>query len=185
MQTSICLLQNTELRSVAPDVAVITAQARTEEKDDSGFSFVHCLVSGPGNSKTYLGRAWKQRAKVVFIYSDMGTVVNSEGWNDRGNIEADKYTLKSFFHIVSNTFSSAFAILVSLFELLICVWWCRTVFYGEYKCKGPGANPTRRVKYVKMLTDEEAKPYLDINYINGSYWILPPPKFRGYKMLKP
>ncbi|XP_026442300.1 putative pectinesterase 63 [Papaver somniferum] len=144
------LYLNTELRSVAPDVAVITAQARVEEKDDSGFSFVHCLVSGPGNSKTYLGRAWKQRAKVVFIYSDMGTVVNSEGWNDRGNFEADK-----------------------------------TVFYGEYKCKGPGANPTGRVKYVKMLTDEEVKPYLDINYINGSYWILPPPKFRGYKMLKP
>ncbi|MCL7022116.1 hypothetical protein MKW94_020889 [Papaver nudicaule] len=143
------LYLNTELRSVAPNGAVITAQARVKEEDDSGFSFVHCLISGPGDSKTYLGRAWKERAKVVFIYTDMGTVVSAEGWSDRGNIEADK-----------------------------------TVYYGEYKCKGQGANPTGRVKYVKMLTDAEVKPYLDINYINGSTWILPPPKFRGYKMIK-
>ncbi|KAF5184902.1 Pectinesterase ppme1, partial [Thalictrum thalictroides] len=48
------------------------------------------------------------------------------------------------------------------------------VFYGEYKCIGPGASKGKRA-IAKMLTDAEAKPYLDKTYINGDKWLLPIP----------
>ncbi|KAH0970851.1 hypothetical protein GBA52_023007 [Prunus armeniaca] len=51
-----------------------------------------------------------------------------------------------------------------------------TVYYGEYKCMGPGSSSTGRVKYAKTLSDEEAKPFLSMTFIRGSKWVLPPPK---------
>ncbi|CAL2243290.1 unnamed protein product [Prunus armeniaca] len=50
-----------------------------------------------------------------------------------------------------------------------------TVFYGEYKCSGPGSSAAGRVKYTKHLTDEQIKPFLSLGYIQGSKWLLPPP----------
>ncbi|KAK9099076.1 hypothetical protein Syun_026121 [Stephania yunnanensis] len=52
----------------------------------------------------------------------------------------------------------------------------RTVFYGKYQCTGPGASTSKRAKYTKILSDGEAKPYLDKSYINAATWLLPPPK---------
>lgn len=53
---------------------------------------------------------------------------------------------------------------------------CRNVFFGEYKNTGPGANTAKRAKFAKQLTEEEAKPFLNLGYINGTIWLLPPPK---------
>ncbi|KAF3433215.1 hypothetical protein FNV43_RR24317 [Rhamnella rubrinervis] len=50
-----------------------------------------------------------------------------------------------------------------------------TVYYGEYKCSGPGAAPAKRAKYVKQLSDAEARPFLTLGFIHGSKWLLPPP----------
>ncbi|XP_062076102.1 pectinesterase PPME1-like [Humulus lupulus] len=50
-----------------------------------------------------------------------------------------------------------------------------TVFFGEYKNIGGGASPAGRVKFSKQLTDEQAKPFLNLGYIKGSSWLLPPP----------
>lgn len=50
----------------------------------------------------------------------------------------------------------------------------RSVFYGEYNCKGAGATMERRVGYVRKLTDAEAKPFITLGYIEGSKWLLPP-----------
>ncbi|KAI4300367.1 hypothetical protein L6164_033755 [Bauhinia variegata] len=47
----------------------------------------------------------------------------------------------------------------------------QTVFFGEYRCFGPGANYTSRVSYGKQLSNNEAAPYMDISYINGQDWI--------------
>ncbi|XP_047308610.1 probable pectinesterase 53 [Impatiens glandulifera] len=46
-----------------------------------------------------------------------------------------------------------------------------TVFYGQYKCTGAGANFAGRVSWSKELTDEEAKPFLSLGFIDGSEWI--------------
>ncbi|KAE8715979.1 putative pectinesterase 49 [Hibiscus syriacus] len=52
----------------------------------------------------------------------------------------------------------------------------KTVFYGEYKCTGEGAKLNKRVVFVKKLTDNEAKPFLSLDYIGATKWLLPPPK---------
>ncbi|XP_010535938.1 PREDICTED: probable pectinesterase 53 [Tarenaya hassleriana] len=46
-----------------------------------------------------------------------------------------------------------------------------TVFYGQYKCTGPGANHAGRVAWSRELTDEEAKPFLSLTFVDGSEWI--------------
>lgn len=50
-----------------------------------------------------------------------------------------------------------------------------TVYYGEYKCSGPGSSSNKRVKYAKMLSDVEAKPFISLTFIQGTKWVLPPP----------
>jgi pectinesterase len=51
------------------------------------------------------------------------------------------------------------------------MFMCRTVFYGQYKCTGPGADFSGRVSWSRELTDEEAKPFIDLSYIDGDEWV--------------
>ncbi|KAL0374418.1 UNVERIFIED_CONTAM: putative pectinesterase 53 [Sesamum radiatum] len=46
-----------------------------------------------------------------------------------------------------------------------------TVFYGQYKCTGAGASFAGRVSWSRELTDEEAKPFISLSFIDGSEWI--------------
>ncbi|KAK6151859.1 hypothetical protein DH2020_014494 [Rehmannia glutinosa] len=46
-----------------------------------------------------------------------------------------------------------------------------TVFYGQYKCTGAGASFAGRVSWSRELTDEEAKPFISLTFIDGSEWI--------------
>ncbi|XP_059440036.1 probable pectinesterase 53 isoform X1 [Corylus avellana] len=46
------------------------------------------------------------------------------------------------------------------------------VYYGEYKCSGPGANFTGRVPWARMLGDEEAKPFIGTHYVEGDSWLI-------------
>lgn len=135
------LYLNTTIESIRKDGdGVITAHARQNDRDDSGFVFVHCNLIGSKNGNTYLGRAWKERPRVVFAYTYMGTIINEQGWSNANFPERN-----------------------------------RTVYYGEYKCKGPGALSSDRVTFAKELSDIEAKPFLSATYIRGAKWLLPPP----------
>ncbi|KAK7265483.1 hypothetical protein RJT34_33103 [Clitoria ternatea] len=127
------------IESVAKGLSVITAQGREREEEDSGFTFVHCNITGSGNGNTYLGRAWKRCPRVVFAYTYMASVINYQGW---------------FAQAQSN----------------------QTIYYGEYRCMGPGAATSGSVKYRKILSYKEAKPFLSMAYIHGGKWIVPPPK---------
>ncbi|CAN6253732.1 unnamed protein product [Urochloa humidicola] len=49
----------------------------------------------------------------------------------------------------------------------------RTVFYGEHRCVGEGANMAGRVKYAQNLNDSMARPFLGISYIDGDEWLKP------------
>ncbi|XP_059316091.1 pectinesterase 1-like [Lycium ferocissimum] len=83
------LYLNTEMHVIPGEpMAMITAHARSADNVDSGYSFVHCTVTGTGKT-TYLGRAWKPFSKVVFSYTDMSDVVHPEGWSDFGKKEYD------------------------------------------------------------------------------------------------
>ncbi|KAF9617230.1 hypothetical protein IFM89_035112 [Coptis chinensis] len=46
-----------------------------------------------------------------------------------------------------------------------------TVWLGEYKCKGRGADLRRQVPWAISFRDEEARPFLDRNFINGDRWL--------------
>ncbi|KAF6153741.1 hypothetical protein GIB67_000974 [Kingdonia uniflora] len=46
-----------------------------------------------------------------------------------------------------------------------------TVLFGEYKCRGRGANPRKRVPWAKSFNYEEAKPFIDRNFIDGDEWL--------------
>ncbi|KAJ4963758.1 hypothetical protein NE237_023697 [Protea cynaroides] len=50
-----------------------------------------------------------------------------------------------------------------------------TAYYGEYKCYGPGAASSGRVKWSRQLSDEEAKPFLTKDMIGGQAWLRPAP----------
>ncbi|XP_077239948.1 putative pectinesterase 63 [Tasmannia lanceolata] len=129
---------NCVLHSVAEGVTAITAQGRTSVADKSGFSFVHCNITGSG--KSYLSRAWMPSSRVVFAYSYLDTVVHPGGWDDKGFLDRD-----------------------------------RTVFYGEYECKGPGASTKDRVSFGKLLKERQVQPFLSMSYIQANKWLLPPP----------
>ncbi|KAL5101169.1 hypothetical protein RYX36_005496 [Vicia faba] len=47
----------------------------------------------------------------------------------------------------------------------------KTAVFGEYMCYGKGADRKQRVPWSKSLSYEEAKPFLDINFINGNQWL--------------
>ncbi|CAH9082571.1 unnamed protein product [Cuscuta epithymum] len=49
------------------------------------------------------------------------------------------------------------------------------VYYGEYKCSGPGANTTRRVPWARTLTKQEALPFIGPYFIHAHSWLLQPP----------
>ncbi|KAF4371876.1 probable pectinesterase 53 [Cannabis sativa] len=46
-----------------------------------------------------------------------------------------------------------------------------TVFYGQYKCMGPGAEYGGRVSWSRELTPQEAQPFITLDFINGYEWL--------------
>ncbi|GLJ06791.1 hypothetical protein SUGI_0048290 [Cryptomeria japonica] len=66
----------------------------------------------------------------------------------------------------------------------------KTVFYGQYRCRGPGANQSLRVPYSKELDQSQAAPFLSICYIDGDQWLKdkdnspPSPKYKTIDTIK-
>uniref|UniRef100_A0A0E0MI82 Pectinesterase n=1 Tax=Oryza punctata TaxID=4537 RepID=A0A0E0MI82_ORYPU len=128
--------------SVTKEVSVLTAQQRSKTIEgalESGFSFMNCSIGGEG--QIYLGRAWGESSRVVYLYTDMSKEVVPVGW-DGWNIAKPE--------------SSG-------------------IYYGEFKCTGPGSDAKKRVGWALDLTEDQAKPFMGTHYIYGDSWILPPP----------
>lgn len=91
------LAQNCQLVSMANPVApgsksitgVLTAHGRTSNENNTGYSFVNCIVGGSG--RVWLGRAWRPFARVVFINTAMTDIIAPEGWNDFNDPTRDQY----------------------------------------------------------------------------------------------
>ncbi|KAJ1277076.1 hypothetical protein BS78_05G266200 [Paspalum vaginatum] len=50
------------------------------------------------------------------------------------------------------------------------------IYYGEFKCSGPGADAKKkkRVGWALDLTEEQVKPFIDTYYVYGDSWLQPP-----------
>ncbi|GMI76262.1 hypothetical protein like AT1G05310 [Hibiscus trionum] len=48
----------------------------------------------------------------------------------------------------------------------------QTIFYGEYNCRGAGANMSGRTPYVQRLNDTQASLFLSTSFIDGDQWLL-------------
>lgn len=57
-----------------------------------------------------------------------------------------------------------------------------TVYYGQYKCSGPGADTSKRVKWSHIFSDKEVAPFLSKKMIGGRSWLRPQPTH--FKSLK-
>ncbi|CAL5083995.1 unnamed protein product [Urochloa decumbens] len=128
------LYQGCTLHAVATSYGAIAASQRSSPKEDSGFSFVGCKLTGSG--MLYLGRAWGRYARVVYSYCDLSGIVVPQGWSDWGDRSRTK-----------------------------------TVLFGEYSCKGPGASTRQRVPWSRALTYEEARPFLGRSFVDGEQWL--------------
>ncbi|GAB4854793.1 hypothetical protein Ancab_023378 [Ancistrocladus abbreviatus] len=51
----------------------------------------------------------------------------------------------------------------------------KTVYFGEYQCKGLGAKADKRVKFAKVLTEAEVQPYISLDFLEATKWLLPLP----------
>lgn len=78
----------------------ITAQGRQDPNQKNGFIFKRCNIVG--NGKAYLGRPWRQFARVVFYQTYMSDVVLPLGWDAWYNAGGKEYhlNLPSFLFII-------------------------------------------------------------------------------------
>lgn len=70
----------------------ITA-ASTPQDNKFGYVFRNCtLTAEPEVDNVYLGRPWRDYAKVVFINCEMGAHIRAKGWHNWGKPEREKTT---------------------------------------------------------------------------------------------
>ncbi|KAK3418078.1 hypothetical protein EUGRSUZ_H04048 [Eucalyptus grandis] len=43
--------------------------------------------------------------------------------------------------------------------------------HAEYHCHGPGAESSKRAPWSRQLTEEEAEPFMSIDFIDGKEWL--------------
>ncbi|XP_051129317.1 probable pectinesterase 29 [Andrographis paniculata] len=66
-------------RALNGGIGFITAQARSGQWESNGFVFKECRIVG--NGQTYLGRPWRDYARVLFYNTTMSRVVVPQGWD--------------------------------------------------------------------------------------------------------
>lgn len=74
------LYEGCTIKSIAEKMGYITAQDRSKESMESGFSIQNSRVIGSG--KVYLGRPWGVYSRVIYSYTSMESLVIPQGWDD-------------------------------------------------------------------------------------------------------
>ncbi|KAJ0102802.1 hypothetical protein Patl1_03971 [Pistacia atlantica] len=74
------LYQNSVIHSIARNSGAIAAHHRDSPDENTGFSFMNCIVNGTG--KIYLGRAWGSYSRIVYSYSFLDDIIVPSGWTD-------------------------------------------------------------------------------------------------------
>jgi len=69
----------------------IAAVSRTLPEDAQGFVFTHCrLTAEAGVRDVFLGRPWRNYARVVYLDCAMGDHIRPEGWDNWNKVAAEK-----------------------------------------------------------------------------------------------
>jgi len=73
-----------EIHSIAHEGGgFLTANGRNDPNEDSGYVFDHCrLTAEPGVKNVFLGRPWRDYARVTFLSTDMGAHIVPAGWSE-------------------------------------------------------------------------------------------------------
>ncbi|KDP39260.1 hypothetical protein JCGZ_01017 [Jatropha curcas] len=74
------LFEDCVLQSIARRSGAIAAHHRDFPDDDSGFSFVNCVINGTG--KILLGRAWGNYSRAIYSYCYIDNIITPSGWSD-------------------------------------------------------------------------------------------------------
>ncbi|KAM0870471.1 hypothetical protein ACQ4PT_039980 [Festuca glaucescens] len=79
------LFDKCHLHSTSRIGGAFTAQQRSSEAEETGYSFVGCKLTGVGVATSILGRPWGPYSRVVFALSYMSGTVSPQGWDDWGD----------------------------------------------------------------------------------------------------
>ncbi len=72
-----------EIHNTAHSEGFVTAQSKHYPDEDSGFVFNQCkLKADPGVTNVWLGRPWRDYAKVIFLNTKMGDHIMPAGWRE-------------------------------------------------------------------------------------------------------
>ncbi|XP_044479966.1 putative pectinesterase/pectinesterase inhibitor 28 [Mangifera indica] len=84
------IFQNCRLifrKPMANQAVIITAQGRADKNAVTGFVLQNCVIGGEPDyvavkdqNKGYLGRPWKEFARTLYLQSEIGDVIQPEGW---------------------------------------------------------------------------------------------------------
>lgn len=82
-QRAIAWFERCDIKCVEKSIGYVTAHGRDED-NDSYYAFDYCTVSGEGDNVPdgayFLGRPWRDHARVVFQRTEMSEVINDAGW---------------------------------------------------------------------------------------------------------
>ncbi|XP_022975722.1 pectinesterase QRT1 [Cucurbita maxima] len=132
--TARSLYEQCVITSTAETFGAIAAHHRSSPDDDTGFSFVRCVINGSG--RVLLGRAWGTYSRTIYSYCYIEDMISPLGWSDWSDPSRQ-----------------------------------RTAVFGQYRCRGSGANTKGWVPWARTFTSEEVRPYVDRNFINGEQWL--------------
>lgn len=147
----------------------ITAHGRVNPEDRSGFVFKDCSIAGTG--KAYLGRPWRDYARVVFYNTRMSGIVVPQGW------DAWKSAGKEWDFTPSHLFVVYMCMYVCMYLMKSWNWIFFFFFYrkllalSEYNSHGSGAERGERVKWAKKLSEGEVKQFASISFIDDQGWV--------------
>lgn len=79
------------IQSTAKKIGAIAAHHRDLPDDNTGFSFVSCIITGSG--KVYLGRAWGNYSRIIYSSCFFDNVIIPAGWSDWNDPLRHKYDL--------------------------------------------------------------------------------------------
>lgn len=82
-----------ELHSREHPVVTITAQSRHFLAEVSGYTFLHCRITGSNDgNRILLGRPWRDDSTVLFYDTDMQQTMDPAGWSDwDGRLKTSTY----------------------------------------------------------------------------------------------